>query len=75
MVKIKTKKTEDVLKQKYMNPQDLKIVIPDMSLKECRNKIDELRNWMEAEGYYVPEGTIKIALTEFVERKFFRGNV
>lgn len=75
MKKIRTKKTEDILKQKYMNPQDLKVVIPDMSLKECRNKINELRVQMKLEGYYVPEGKVKIALTEFVERKFFRGNV
>lgn len=75
MKRIRTKKTEDILKQKYMNPQDLKVVIPDMSLKECRNKINELRVQMKTEGYYVPDGKVKIALTEFVERKFFRGNV
>lgn len=75
MKRIRTKKAEEILKQKYMNPQDLKIVIPDMSLKECRKRIDELRTQMYLEGYYVPDGKVKIALTEFVERKFFRGNV
>ena len=74
-MKTRTKKTEDILKQKYMNPQDLKVVIPDMSLKECRKIIDELRTEMEFEGYFVPQGKVKIALTTFVDRKFFRGSV
>lgn len=71
----RTKKTEEILKQRYMNPQDLKVVIPSMSLKECRKIIDELRTEMEFEGYFVPQGKVKIALTTFVDRKFFRGNV
>lgn len=74
-MKTRTKKTEEILKQKYMKPQDLKIVIPSMSLKECRKIIEELRNEMNNEGYFVPQGKIKIALTDFVIRKFFRGNV
>lgn len=71
----RTKKTEEILKQKYMNPQDLKNVIPSMSLRECRKIIDELRTQMGNEGYFVPQGKVKIALTTFVDRKFFRGNV
>lgn len=74
MTNLRPKKAEDILKQKYMNPQDLKVVIPSMSLRKCREHIDELRTKMEHDGYFVPEGKVKIALTEFVIDKFFRGN-
>lgn len=75
MTKTRPKKTEEILKEKYMTPQDLKIVIPSMSLRECRKIIDELRTQMDIEGYFVPQGKVKIALTEFVIRKFFKGSV
>ena len=69
----KQKNSDDILKEKYMTPQDLKIVIPTMSLKKCRETIDELRTSMEQDGYYVPQGKVKIALTEFVVDRFFKG--
>lgn len=72
MNKRKQKTSEEVLKEKYMSPQDLKIVIPTMSLKKCREEIDDLRKAMAYDGYYVPDGKVKIALTEYVKKRFFK---
>lgn len=67
MKKIKTK--EEILEQPYMSPDDLKVLMPTVGIKVCRNYINEIRYDMEQKGYYVPQSTPRLALTKMVRKK------
>lgn len=67
---MKEKKTrDDILKQDYMSPQDLKIIMPTVSIGVCRNQINEARNEMEMKGLFVPKTKPRVALTSIVKKK------
>ena len=63
------KTKEEVLEQPYMSPDDLKILMPSVGIKVCRNYINEIRYDMEQKGYYVPQSTPRLALTKMVKKK------
>ncbi len=67
MKKIKTR--DEVLKQDYMSPDDLKIIMPTVSIGVCRNQINEIRAEMEMKGLFVPQTKPKLALTSLVKKK------
>lgn len=65
------KKTiEDVLNQKYMSANDLKVVIPAIGINKAREYIVEIQAIMKEKGYYVPKCRTKIALTKLIIKKF-----
>lgn len=65
---IKTK--EEVLKQAYISPHDLKILMPTVGIDNCREIIKTIREEMDNKGLYVPQTTPRLALTKLVIKKF-----
>lgn len=65
---MKTK--EEILEQSYISPQDLKILIPNMGIENCRNTINVIREEMKEKGLFVPQTIPKIALTKLVKKRF-----
>lgn len=53
----------------YMSAEDIKILIPTMSIKNCRKLINDIREEMKANNYFVPTGKTKLALTKLVKEK------
>lgn len=65
---MKTK--EEILEQSYISPQDLKILIPNMGIENCRNTINVIREEMKEKGLFVPQTIPKIALTKLIRKRF-----
>ena len=65
---MKTK--EEILDQSYISPQDLKILIPNMGIENCRNTINVIREEMKEKELFVPQTIPKIALTKLVKKRF-----
>ena len=65
---MKTK--EDILKQDYVTPKDIQVLIPGLNIEACREFIDEIRQEMEHKKLFVPPSTKpKRALTKLVVKK------
>lgn len=63
-------KTErQVLNQMYVSAEDLKILIPTMGIKARAKFINEVREQMKEENYYIPVGRTKLALTKLVKER------
>ena len=61
---------DEVLSKDYLEPKDIQVIIPKMSIKTCRELIDEVREEMKSKRLYVPPGTKpKRALTKLVKKK------
>ena len=65
---MKTK--EEILEQSYISPQDLKILIPNIGIENCRNTINVIREEMKEKGLFVPQTIPKIALTKLIRKRF-----
>jgi len=59
---------EEILDQLYLSPQDIKKLVPTLSMDLCRKFIDEARAEMKEKNYYVPETKPKLALTKIVKK-------
>lgn len=64
------KSKEEILKQLYVSPQDLKILIPSMGIQNCTNVIKELREEMEMKKMFVPKSKPLLAQTKLLIKKF-----
>lgn len=64
------KSKEEILKQLYISPQDLKILIPSMGIQNCTNVIKELREEMEMKKMFVPKSKPLLAQTKLLIKKF-----
>jgi len=53
----------------YISANELKKLIPEMSIGECRIIINQVREDMKQKGYYVPNGKTKLALRKLVNEK------
>lgn len=60
---------DEILKQAYLSPKDLKMLMPSVGIDTCRKYIYEVREEMREKGYLVPEGKTKLALTKLVVKK------
>lgn len=65
---MKTK--EDILNQPYMCAEDLKILMPQIGIKKCREYIQEVRDIMVDKKLTLPMGRTQLALTKLVKKKF-----
>ena len=66
----KVKTEDEIKKQTYITARDLKILIPSLGYVRALKYIDELRKEMAEQGYFVPEGKTKVALTKVARKKF-----
>lgn len=64
------KSKEEILKQLYISPQDLKILIPSMGIQNCTNVIKELREEMKMKKMFVPKSKPLLAQTKLLIKKF-----
>jgi len=64
------KTTEEILNQKYMSAQDLKVIIPSLGINKCTEYIKKIQDEMKEKGYFVPETKKYLALTKLVRKKF-----
>ena len=64
---MKTK--EEILDQLYISPQDLKILIPAMGIRNCTNVIKKLREEMEMKKMFVPKSRPLLAQTKLVRKR------
>ena len=65
---MKTK--EEILNQTYMSAEDLKILIPTLGIRKCREYIKQFRQIMYDKKLCVPEGKTMVALTKIVRKQF-----
>ena len=61
---------DKILSQYYLTAKDLMVIIPKLSYKRALQYIDDIRQEMKNEGYFVPEGRTKVALTKLIRKKF-----
>lgn len=65
---MKTK--EEILNQPYLSPTDLKILMPTVSIGNCRNMINSIREEMKEKGLFVPQTTPRLGLTKLIKKRF-----
>ena len=65
-----TKTKEEILEQVYVTAQDIKILMPKLSITKCRDFVDDIRLEMENKKLFIPPSTKpKLALTKLVRKK------
>ena len=64
------KSIEEILKQKYLTANDLRVLIPKLGYTRALKYLDDAREEMRIKGYFVPEGKTKVALTKVLKAKF-----
>ena len=65
---MKTK--EEILEQTYMTAKDLKILIPNIGINQCRKYISEMIEEEEKKGFFIPKCKTLIIPTKVVRKKF-----
>ena len=65
---MKTK--EEILQQAYMSANDLKVIIPSLSITTCVEYIKMVQEDMKEQNYFIPTGKTYLALTKLVRKKF-----
>ena len=64
------KTREEILKQIYMTPKDLKILIPEIGINQCREYIKEIRDEMVEQNMILPSKRNLLVKTKLVRKKF-----
>ena len=60
---------EEVLNKVYITAQDIKQLIPTMSIANCLELIKEIRQDMKEKNLYVPQTKPLLASTEILKKK------
>jgi len=60
---------KEVLDKLYLSANDVKQLIPTLSIDKCRKLIDESREEMKQKKYFVPQSKPRLALTKIVKKK------
>lgn len=63
------KTIDEILEQKYLSANDLRIIIPSLGYLKALEYIKTFRKEMESLGYFVPGGKKQIALTKLVRKR------
>lgn len=64
---MKTK--EEILNQLYVSAQDIKILMPSVSINVCRQYVDLIREEMKQDGLFIPGTKPRLALTKLVKKR------
>lgn len=59
---------DEVLNSEYMSAKELRVLMPQKGLDNCRRIIVQVRDIMESKKQYCPEGKPLIALTSEVKK-------
>lgn len=62
--------TDKILQQSYVTAKDLQVLIPRLGYVRALKYIDAIREEMGKNGFFVPDGRTKVALTKLVKKKF-----
>lgn len=63
------KSREEILKQDYMSCKDLKMLIPDLGINAIHNFMNEVKQQMIEEGYYIIPSRKLLVATKLVRKK------
>lgn len=60
---------EEILNSVYLNANDLKTLIPNIGIHQCRQIIKEVAEQERNKGVYIPNGKSIIAPTKAVKKR------